>query len=458
LITAILLFSQYSVSRSRAVLLLASGYFFTALIVAPKIISYPGAFPGLLPAGTQTSAWLYYFWGAGLPLASILYACFKNDTSQKPVGTSIGWSVVVTLVLALAITWAAMKGDQFLPVLVEAGKYTYVVAYIASPALILIMAVAMGLLWVRRESILDYWLMLANFALMLQHIAGGFLATKRYSLGFYTSRGFTLITSLLVLGLLLREMTNLYLRLARSNSALERERTNRLMSLEATAASISHEIKQPLAAIMSNSATALTVLERVPPDLGELRSILSDVVADSDRAAQVLDSLRTLFGKGDWRPESNDLNELALEALSALRAELNGHDVVLRLELEADLPRAKAHRGQLREVITNLCQNAIEAMNAVEPHRRLLTVRTRKDGDKAILLEVKDTGPGINLKNRDSIFDAFVTTKPHGSGLGLAICRMIVERHGGQLSVDSDGKTGAVFQFNLPIYAAVGAV
>ena len=114
------------------------------------------------------------------------------------------------------------------------------------------------------------------------------------------------------------------------------------------------------------------------------------------------------------------------------------------------MPPIVGHRGQLQEVIINLLQNAVEAMDAIKDDRRVLTVRTARDGDKAIRVEVEDTGPGIDAKNLDKVFDAFVTTKPGGMGLGLAICRMIIDRHGGQLSASPAQPRGAVFRMVLP--------
>ena len=117
----------------------------------------------------------------------------------------------------------------------------------------------------------------------------------------------------------------------------------------------------------------------------------------------------------------------------------------------SELPLVMGHRGQLQEVLLNLVRNAIEAMDAVKDGSRVLQVRTERHGRDEIVVAVEDSGPGIDPKKLDGIFDAFVSTKPQGMGLGLAICRMIIERHGGQLSASSDGKNGALFEFVLPI-------
>src|SRR5262249_4625922 len=151
--------------------------------------------------------------------------------------------------------------------------------------------------------------------------------------------------------------------LARSNISLERERNNRLMSLEAMAAAISHEIRQPLSALRLDSDTALALLDAMPPDLDRARSALNDVASSSDRANQVLQDIRVLFGKAKEAREPINVNETALEALRLLRGELNERGVRVRVELTSELPPVMGHKGQLREVFLNLIHNALDAMS-----------------------------------------------------------------------------------------------
>jgi signal transduction histidine kinase len=254
-----------------------------------------------------------------------------------------------------------------------------------------------------------------------------------------------------VLAALFSERRENEARLARSNTMLQREQDNKLMNLEAMVASISHEVRQPLAAIATNGMAALRFLGHAEPDLEETRSALERIIIASRRAGEVFDNIRALFGSADQRHEPVDVNELVLGGLRALRGELDVHGVTPRAELTSNLPLVMGHRGQLQEVLHNLARNAIEAMDAVEKGSRLLRVRTRHDGRDAITVAVEDTGPGIDPEKLDGIFEPFITTKPHGMGLGLAICRMIIDRHGGQLTASSEGKRGALFQFVLPI-------
>jgi len=253
-----------------------------------------------------------------------------------------------------------------------------------------------------------------------------------------------------VLAALFAERRESEARLARSNLMLERERNNKLMSLAATTAAISHEIKQPLTAITANGQALRRLLQTERPDVEEARSAASDVVSDAYRVSQVLDNLRALFGQADREQEPIDLNKLAVEALRAMRGELSDHLIAASLDLARELPPVMGHGGQLQEVMMNLLHNAIDALGAIKSDRRTLNVRTRRDGGNTIVVEVEDSGPGIDPNLLENIFDAFVTTKPQGTGLGLAICRMIIERHGGQLSARSNGKDGALFRLVLP--------
>jgi len=243
-------------------------------------------------------------------------------------------------------------------------------------------------------------------------------------------------------------------RLVRANSMLERERDNKLMTLQAAMTSISHEIKQPLGAITLNAEAAQALLANAPLDLEETRAALKDVLDATHRLDQILSNIRHVFGKGQIRKESVDINELVVETLRLLRGALADHSIEVTAELASDLPWVTGHRIQLQEAILNLVHNAVEAMAAVEANRRSLKVRTSAtdpEHGKAVLIDVEDSGPGIDPDRLSSIFDTFVTTKEHGTGLGLPICRTIIEHHGGELTASSDGKSGALLRIVLPI-------
>ena len=253
-----------------------------------------------------------------------------------------------------------------------------------------------------------------------------------------------------VLAALFTERRESVARLAHANLLLEHERDNKLMNVEAIAASIAHEIKQPLAAIVMNGGAALQLLGNATSDHDEVRAALNDIISDSHRTSEVFEGIRALFRKVDHERQLIDMNEIILRVLQSLRGELKDHGVTTRTELMSGLPLVEGNRNQLQQVVFNLVHNALEAMNATTDRSRVLRVRTEHRGRDAIAVAVEDSGPGIDPKQLDGIFDAFFTTKAHGMGLGLAICRMIIGRHGGQLTVSSDGKRGALFQFVLP--------
>lgn len=257
--------------------------------------------------------------------------------------------------------------------------------------------------------------------------------------------------SAFVLAALFAEQKESEAQLIQSKMMLERERDNKLMNVRAITASIAHEIRQPLAAIAAQAGAALQYLNRSPPRPDEARESLSEIEVTTQSASGVLDGLRALFGKLDRTRQPVQVNEVVQEVLESLQAELRDRKVTTHVDLTAELPVVEGHRGQLQEVVFNLINNAVEAMDSTPYGSRTLRVRTERPNGLAIAVSVQDTGPGIDPKRLNSIFDAFATTKANGTGLGLAICRMIAEDHGGQLTARSDGKSGALFQFVLPI-------
>jgi signal transduction histidine kinase len=301
---------------------------------------------------------------------------------------------------------------------------------------------------------------------------GGFIVslmvvlTTIYGIGHFGGRGHTdrilqaqtfivvVMLGALTFAALFAERRRAEGRLVRSNVVLERERDNKLMNAEAIAAAIAHEIRQPLSAIIFDGAAGLRALEKAPLDCQQARQSLTRVIAGAHRTNEVFEGVRSLFRRVDEAPRPTDLNEIVLGVLSLVRGELQDHGVAQRIHLAPELPLVPGNRNQLHEVILNLVQNALEAMEGVQ-HRRVLRVTTELRGPGAILVTVQDSGPGIDADKLDKIFDAFFTTKENGMGLGLAICRMIIERHRGRLTASSDGNTGAVFTIELPVTPSI---
>jgi PAS domain S-box-containing protein len=223
--------------------------------------------------------------------------------------------------------------------------------------------------------------------------------------------------------------------------------TNRVSMLGELAASISHELKQPIAAAMANAQASLRWLNRDQPDLDGARRSAEAIVKDEARAADIIDRLRSLYKKTPPQREPVDMDEIIGEMVLLLRSEANEHAVSIRTDLAADLPKITADRVQLQQVLMNLMLNGIEAMKDTGG---VLTVKTGRGECTQVLISVSDTGVGLSAGKADEIFNAFFTTKPQGSGMGLAISRSIVESHGGRLWATSHDGRGATFHFTLP--------
>jgi PAS domain S-box-containing protein len=225
----------------------------------------------------------------------------------------------------------------------------------------------------------------------------------------------------------------------------------RVTALGEMAASIAHEVNQPLAAVVTNAAACLRWLDRDPANLNEARATLRSIINDGNRAGEVIQRVRALVNKTTDR-KALHINEVVNEVMSLVQHELFSHRVALRLELAPALPPVLADRIQLQQVILNLVINGIEAMQPVTDRPRELVIRTRQDETDQVLVTVSDCGVGVAAEDVDRLFDAFFTTKSDGMGMGLSICRSIVDAHGGRLSASGNTGPGATFQFTLPLH------
>jgi signal transduction histidine kinase len=455
-ITSVLLFAHFSIYPSRALLALASGYLFVAFAVIANALTYPGAFSptGLFGAGLQSAGWFYFFWHISFAAALLGYSWLKEEKPTNRIlhsspSFAIGWAITIVFGVAGGLTWLAIGGESFLPKLLQDRTHIAPAARYALVFMLLFGATALAVLWARRRSVLDQWLIVVTLSL-ISELAFTLIGGGRLSLGAYANRVFSLATSTILLVVLLAETTKLYSRVARANMMLRREQNNKLMNLGAVTSSISHEVRQPLAAIASNTSAALRFLGHKPPNLEEVQDALNRIATDRDRITGTLENLRALFGKQDTENNLVDVNEIALEALQVMRWQLRGHRIFVLTHLTSELPAIVGNKGQLQEVIINLIQNAIDAMQEVKDERHVLQVKAEHTMNE-VNVTVQDSGPGIPTDKIDAIFDPFVTTKRDGMGLGLAISRTIVERHGGQLTVLPVYPHGSVLRMALPI-------
>ena len=225
---------------------------------------------------------------------------------------------------------------------------------------------------------------------------------------------------------------------------------NRLSMMGELAASLAHEIAQPIAAARNNSRASIHFLDRSPPDLGQVREALACVVNDADRAGDIIDRIRDHIKKAPSRKERFDLNKAINEVVALAGSAITTNGVSVRTRLAKALLPVQGDRVQLQQVVLNLILNAVEAMSTVEAGPRELLIGTEQTQTSGVLVSVRDSGPGIDPDHLNRVFEAFYTTKSSGVGMGLSICRSIIDAHGGRLWADVNASRGAVFQFALP--------
>jgi PAS domain S-box-containing protein len=224
---------------------------------------------------------------------------------------------------------------------------------------------------------------------------------------------------------------------------------NRVSMMGELAASLSHEITQPIGSARNNARAAMNFLDSSPPDLSEVREALGCVVGDTDRAADIIDRIRDHIKKTPPRKEHFDLNEAINEVIVLGRSAIIKNGVSVQTRLSEGLFPIHGDRVQLQQVVLNLILNAAEAMGSVEAKTRDLLISTEQH-HTGVLVAVRDSGPGIDPADLDRVFEAFYTTKSRGVGMGLSICRSIIDAHGGRLWAEANEPRGAVFQFTLP--------
>ena len=433
----------------------AGGYLFTALIVIPHTrLRLPSTFsPNRTSrAAVQQITSCVIFWLGFQPLPPM--SLRLGRTSETIVTTSaprLITAVVVSLIaLVVGLTWLATGGAHVLPaIILDETRISPIVRYPIWFTVLLSAAALVALAFRAKRTVLDQWLMVVAFVSIGELAFSGLIPTVRFSAGFYASRAFSLVTSSIVLIVMLEETTRLYAQLFRANEMLRREQDNKMMNLEAMAGSIAHEVRQPLTAIGVNGAAALELLKCNPPDVEETSAIVSDMMAASETANQVFTNIRTLFSREELQKAPVDINDLVLETVRALKFDLAEHRIKTEIDLASPLAPVLGNKSQLREVITNLILNAVEAMESAAGERTL-RVRTSLRGDGAMELAIEDSGRGFEEQIVGRVFEAFLTTKTKGMGLGLAICRLIAERHGGSIAASNLTQRGAMIQVILP--------
>ena len=227
-------------------------------------------------------------------------------------------------------------------------------------------------------------------------------------------------------------------------------RINRVTTMGELAASLAHELKQPISGAITNASVCLRKIGRDEPDLDGVRAAVARIARDAQRAAEIIDRIRSQFEKGIPNQEALRVSEIIQETIALLRDEAMRYNISVRTELAADLPQIVGDRVQLQQVTMNLIVNSIEAMKDVDGIREMM-IRSQRTENDQILVSVSDTGIGILPQFAKQIFDPFFTTKPNGTGMGLRISRSIIESHGGRLWAAGSPGRGATFHFSLPV-------
>jgi signal transduction histidine kinase len=462
LITALLLFAQYVILPQQALLAVASAYLCSASFAFLQTLAFPGGYAaaGLIGDGSNSPAWFFVLWHLTFPLGILVYALTKDRRkAAKPSGRSaemeIGVTVVSVVIAVAGLAWLATAGVGNLPAFYKASVVEQTrLGNQVNVGLLLWYASVLAVLFARRRTILDVWLVVVLVAWLPNFLVAALASSVRFSLGWYAARSFALIASFMLLSVMLTEMTLLYSRLADAFSLLRRERANRLMSVDAATAAMAHEVRTPLAAIILNANSARAELRYTPPSVREVDAILKDIELDAQRAGEVIAGIRTLFSNRTDSRANTHLADCVRKALSLSQPELSAHQLQVTTNFRDNYVQVGADAVQLQQVILNLINNAIDALSAVAPDDRELKMTTEVRDGSAVLI-VQDAGAGIPATDHDRIFDAFFTTKRLGTGLGLALGRTIVERHGGELRLaGSSGSKGSTFEIVLPISCA----
>jgi signal transduction histidine kinase len=462
LVTGALLLALFSVHRILAVMLLASAYLFSGLMVLPWVLTFPGIFDaiGLPPAGPQSTASIAAARRLGfalLLLAYALLACRKPQAeAPRHAGTIIAACILLVILAASGLPALIVRHDELMPRFMLDADTISLNWTIFAAATAAIYAATLAILLLRGWSVLDLWLAVVAFSLLidialLSFISGGL----RLSLGWWAGRLYGLVAAMVVLFVLLAQTTTLSAQLARAVASERRVREAQLLSMQALSASIAHEVNQPLASMVTNANAGLRWLVRERPDLTETRAALERIGRDGLRAGRIIEGIRAIFRKGVQDRVTLDLNRLLQAVLARCEDEARQHGATIRLRLDDRLPAVSACTVQLEQVVSNLATNAFEAMAGAQGQPRVLRVTTAPGEGGGVRVSFADAGSGVAEDQRHHIFEPFFTTKPEGTGMGLMYCRSILEAHGGRLWMEDNEPRGAIFHFTLP--AAPGA-
>ena len=467
LVTAILLFGQFAILRSRALQILAGAYLFTAFMTVAHALTFPGLFAptGLLGAGPQSTAWLYMFWHGGFPLLVIAYAFLKTSDAEpshqpgRPVLAILG-TAAAAAVVAGAFTLIATAGQDVLPAIMRESHYSASMSTVI--ALIWGLSfLALGALWRRRpHCVLDLWLMVVLCAWLFDIGLAVVLNAGRFDLGFYAGRIYGLLAASFVLVVLLLENGMLYARLAETHESERRERQRAQRAEEgATTANrakseflsrMSHELRTPL-----NGILGFAQLLELDAETAEQRDAVEHILKGGRHLLglinEILDLARIEAGKSSVSLEPVETGDVINSALDLVRplAAARGISLASAAVWHGHI---MADRQRLQQVLLNLLSNAVK-YNRPEG---AVTVSCDVASTARCRISVADSGPGIAPERMHRLFTPFDRLDVpdgavEGTGLGLALSKGLVELMGGTLRAESTLGAGSTFSLELPV-------
>ena len=449
-IIATLLVAQARVLHARPLYVLAIGYFFAGLFMALRILSLPAV---LGPANRVSDPtynvplWFYLSSHIALPLAIIPYA-WSSWTAERSSQTEPsrhrppGRALVKSMIAAGSAILVLTAAETALP-------WSSPIFLTASTEMLLIMA-SMAALAQGMQSELDLWLLLMLWGWFLE-MALIALSSVGYTAGWYAARGLGLVSGLFVLFALLAETSKLYAQSVLQLIAQTQEREHRFLIRDVMSASIAHELRQPLSAILLNAQVARNAVSEesaAPPD--EAIQVLDDIVASSLRVNDILESTRAIFRRETSDRSPVDPVVVLQSTLAMIASSARAQNASVKLQVDGRPGAIVVNRLQLQQALLNLFQNAIEALSHSDQRRRTLLVRCSSWDERGVIIRVEDNGPGIPPADRSKIFDAFFSTRPGGTGMGLVIARSVIRAHGGRLEVEPGSPSGTTFVIHLP--------
>ena len=494
LITAILLWGQYGILRSRALLVLAAGYLFSALMASAHALSFPGLFAptGLLGAGGQTTAWLYFLWHAGFPLFFIGYALLKDKKGDAPAGSGVLMDILATALAALvaagALTLLTTAGHDFMPPIM-AGNVDAPAKVFVAAATWLLGLTALAFLWRRRpHSVLDLWLMVVLCVWIADSALASVFNGARYDLGWYTGRVYGLLASGFVLVILLLENGKLYAVLAEAHNQLAEKNTqladaSRLKS--EFLANMSHELRTPLNAVIGFSEL---LKDGLAGDLeAEQREYITDIYTSGQHLLSLINDILDLSkieaGQMTLELEPTVAATLFEHSLSIVREKAAKHRLTLSVDVPGELGTLAIDPRKTKQILYNLLSNAVK----FSPDGGHVTLRARRvaradvegwsDSAATVLcrplpaehfreylqIVVEDTGIGIAPEDASRLFrmfsqlDSSLSKEVEGTGLGLALVEYLARLHGGSVALASTPAQGTRLFVWLPWREAAAA-